>query len=401
MVRGRSNLKTSAAESSEDFIPPLNILLIDDNPDDRALTIRVLQKENPGLKVQEVFDAIGLSEALKRGGFDLAITDYELVWTNGLTILREIKAHYPDCPVIMFTGSGDEEIAVEAMKAGLDDYILKSPKHAVRLPAAIRVVLEQAEGRQARSHLEMRLQRTLNRLNKKTEELERSNRELEQFAYVASHDLQEPLRKIIAFGSRLKEVRSSALGDRGNEYLDRMMVSADRMQRLVEDLLRCSRVEKEAKPFEEVNLEGLIYEVLTDLEIEIKKSGAKIEVGELPPLHADPVQMRELFQNLVSNAVKFRKAGVLPRVKITGRPAPKEEGIEITVADNGIGFDEKYADRIFRPFQRLHSRDEFEGSGVGLAICRKIAERHGGRIAAKSKPGEGAAFVITFPTERS
>ena len=241
----------------------------------------------------------------------------------------------------------------------------------------------------------------LNRLNKKTEELERSNRELEQFAYVASHDLQELLRKIIAFGSRLKEVRSSALGDRGNEYLDRMMVSADRMQRLVEDLLRCSRVEKEAKPFEEVNLEGLIYEVLTDLEIEIKKSGAKIEVGELPALHADPVQMRELFQNLVSNAVKFRKAGVLPRVKITGRPAPEEEGIEITVADNGIGFDEKYADRIFRPFQRLHSRDEFEGSGVGLTICTKIVERHGGRITAKSKPGEGAAFVITFPTDRS
>ncbi|HEY1189976.1 MAG TPA: PAS domain S-box protein [Gemmata sp.] len=242
-------------------------------------------------------------------------------------------------------------------------------------------------------------------------ELERSNGELEKFAYVASHDLQEPLRKIQAFGDRLSTKCRDGLNDKGKEYIDRMQTAAARMRRLIDDLLQFSRVTTQQRPFRRLDLQKLVGEVVSDLDIRIGQADGTVVVGVLPAIDADPTQMRQLFQNLIANAVKFQRPGVPPVVELAGalvdpeqpNAAAAEPGpmCRITVRDNGIGFDDKYRDRIFEVFQRLHGRDEYEGTGVGLAICRKIVERHGGSIEAHGRPGEGATFVVTLPARHA
>ena len=241
-------------------------------------------------------------------------------------------------------------------------------------------------------------------------ELSRSNRELEQFAYVASHDLQEPLRKIQAFGDRLRTRFSESLPEAGKEYVERMHVSASRMRRLIDDLLTFSRVTTLARPFAKVNLEKLVNEVVSDLDETIDQTGARVECRNLPTIDADPSQMRQLFQNMLTNAIKFHRPNCPPAIiveaELTESQFPHTNGrtipaCRVSVRDNGIGFNEKYLDRIFQVFQRLHGRDEYEGTGVGLAICRKITERHGGLITAQSKTGEGSTFIITLPRHQT
>jgi PAS domain S-box-containing protein len=241
-----------------------------------------------------------------------------------------------------------------------------------------------------------------------TFKLEQSNRELQEFAYVASHDLQEPLRKVQAFGDRLEKKCAAALSDEGRDYVSRMKNAAGRMQNLINDLLTFSRVATKTQPFQPVNLKTIAEEVVSDLEVRIEQTGGRVRIGELPVLDADALQMRQLFQNLIGNALKFHRAGVKPLVKVYAENVSSGGGEEpcsdagesfcrIVVEDNGIGFDEKYLDRIFTVFQRLHGRMEYEGSGIGLAVCRKIVERHGGQITAKSKEAEGATFYIDLP----
>lgn len=240
-----------------------------------------------------------------------------------------------------------------------------------------------------------------------TARLEQSNRELQDFAYVSSHDLQEPLRKIQAFGDRLRSQYSAALGDEGRDYVNRMQKAATRMRTLIEDLLQFSRVTTKAQPFVSVDLNNIVAEVLDDLEVCLETSGGRVSVGRLPTIDADPLQMRQLFQNLIGNALKFRRPDAPPAIDIraemlgSGDGVPAEPLCEITVADNGIGFDIKYARRIFDVFQRLHERDQYEGSGIGLSICRKIAERHCGSIAAQALLGEGATFIISLPVRQT
>ncbi len=235
-------------------------------------------------------------------------------------------------------------------------------------------------------------------------QLERSNRELQDFAYVASHDLQEPLRKIEAFGDRLASKYSSALPDDGKMFIDRMQNAAFRMRALINDLLSYSRVTTKAKPFQSVDVKQVIDGVLSDLQVRIEETKADITVGDLPTIEADPTQLRQLFQNLLSNALKFRKEDAKPIIGITAQPV-QDTGPEpvaktryrFTVEDNGIGFDNQYKDQIFTIFQRLHGRLEFEGTGVGLATCRKIVERHGGIMDADGRPGEGSTFIFELP----
>ncbi|GAB4374683.1 MAG: hypothetical protein Kow00121_19430 [Elainellaceae cyanobacterium] len=239
------------------------------------------------------------------------------------------------------------------------------------------------------------------------ERLAQSNRELQDFASVASHDLQEPLRKIQAFGDRLYTQYRHILPEQGQDYLQRMQNAAQRMQTLINDLLALSRIGTEARSFAPVSLTTIVQDVLLDLEVRIQQTGAAIEVADLPTINADPIQMRQLLQNLISNALKFHQTGVSPHVQIRSHilssapnltaDASDQAVCQIQVIDNGIGFDEKYLDRIFTIFQRLHGRNEYEGTGVGLAICRKIVERHGGSITAHSVPGQGATFVVTLP----
>lgn len=236
-------------------------------------------------------------------------------------------------------------------------------------------------------------------VRRKTEELERSNRELQQFAYAASHDLMEPLRKVTAFGDLLRKRSGAALDEIALDFLARMQDAAARMARLIEDLLQYSRLLGDARPFERVELATTVRLVLADLEARIAETGATVEVGELPVLRAHPFQMRQLFQNLIANALKFRRPGTAPRVSVTAAPAA-DGFVSVTVADDGIGFEERFAERIFQPFVRLHTRSEYEGTGMGLAICRRILLRHGGWIAAKGEPGRGAAFTVTLPLGR-
>jgi two-component system sensor kinase FixL len=257
------------------------------------------------------------------------------------------------------------------------------------------------------------------KLNLKAAELGRSNRELEQFAFVASHDLQEPLRKIQAFGDRLKVKCESVQLEEGRDYLERMQSAAARMQTLINDLLTFSRVLSSQQPFVEVDLAKVTGEVLTDLEFRIEKTGAKVSVGPLPTIEADPTQMRQLLQNLIGNALKFQPANATPQVAVEAKirnreeipdlPLPKslvapsadDQFCVLTVKDNGIGFDEQYLEKVFAVFQRLHGRSEYEGTGVGLAVCRRITDRHGGVITARSRLGEGSTFIVVLPIKRS
>jgi len=242
--------------------------------------------------------------------------------------------------------------------------------------------------------------RAENELRSFTKQLQQSNRELEDFAYVASHDLQEPLRKIQAFADLLKTKHGATVTPQARDYLDRMQSAAKRMQVLINDLLSFSRVTTKAQPFAPVNLAEIAHDVAKDLEIRAHESGGQIEIGELPVIDADPLQMRQLLQNLAANALKFHRPEVPPVVTIAG-VIGNDGCARITVADNGIGFEEKYADRIFTMFERLHGRAKYEGTGIGLAICRKIAQRHGGDIAAAAVPGEGATFTVTIPARHS
>ncbi len=238
------------------------------------------------------------------------------------------------------------------------------------------------------------------------ETLERANRELQEFTYVASHDLQEPLRKIQAFGDRLGKGYAASLPSEAADFVERMQNAATRMRRLIDDLLAFSRVTTRAQSFAPVDLGVVAREVLTDLEVRIEQSGGRVELGALPTIDADASQVRQLLQNLVANALKFHRPEVPPVVAVRARllePKRREASFplcQIEIEDNGIGFEEKYLDRIFTIFQRLHGRNAFEGTGLGLAICRKIVERHRGFITARSVVGSGSTFIVTLPTRQ-
>lgn len=238
--------------------------------------------------------------------------------------------------------------------------------------------------------------------------LETSNRELQDFASIAAHDLQEPLRKIQSFSDRLVTKIKDQLSPEALDYLQRIQNSAGRMQTLINDLLSYSRVTTKAQPFSRVSLDQILSQVVSDLELRIEQTKASVRWENLPTLDSDPTQMRQLFQNLIGNALKFTAKDQVAQVKISGRvfEDPSDKGAhqricQILVEDNGIGFDEKYLDRIFTLFQRLHGRQEYEGTGIGLAICRKIVDRHGGTLTARSEPGKGATFIISLPQQQN
>jgi PAS domain S-box-containing protein len=250
-------------------------------------------------------------------------------------------------------------------------------------PATLVVVWEITELEEAKARAE-----------EYAEKLRRSNQELQDFAFIASHDLQEPLRKVEAFGSLLTE-RAAGLDDKGQMYVRRMRDAAARMRAMVEGLLQLSRVNTQGRPFEEVRLAEVAAEALSDLNYQIQQSGGTVRVDTLPVVQGDPVQLRQLLQNLLSNALKYHPPDVAPRVSVSGR---QDDGLaEIRIEDAGIGFEQEYAERIFQPFQRLVGRSEYEGSGIGLAICRSIVERHHGEIRAYGAVGQGATFVVRLP----
>ncbi|MGA2732447.1 MAG: response regulator [Syntrophobacteraceae bacterium] len=253
-----------------------------------------------------------------------------------------------------------------------------------------------------RRRVEEELRKKSEKLIAYSAKLEQSNRDLQDFAFIASHDLQEPVRKIQTFVDRIKAQYNESLDERGRDYLDRVRRSARRMHELILSLLKYSRLTSGSEHFfPQVDLTQSVEEALSDLKVLREDSGAQIEVGTLPTVEADPVQMRQLFQNLLGNALKYRGEKT-PVIRVYAEPGECEGFHEIRVEDNGIGFDQCYLDKIFKPFQRLHGKSApYQGTGMGLAICRRIVERHGGSITARSKIKSGAVFMVRLPEKQS
>ncbi len=322
---------------------------------------------------------------------------------DGLQTIDRIWAEDPDLQMVICTAFSDYSWEKITKQLGHSDQllILKKPFDTIEVTQLALALTE-------KWNLTHRLRAHLGEVEKKVAE---QTRDLQEFAYGVSHDLQEPLRKVMTFGDRLRERCGSQLGDAGRAYLDRMQDATKRMSTLIADILALSRVTTRARPPVPVKLATIVTEVLSDLEVLVERVQGTIEVGVLPTIDADPTQMRQLFQNLIGNALKFRKQDLAPVIRIQAQPAPQVPTFEddedprphwqIKVQDNGIGFDQKYSETIFEVFQRLHNRTEYEGSGIGLSLCRKIVSRHGGLISAESAPGKGATFVIVLPEKQA
>lgn len=350
---------------------------------------RVLAASSPKVRPGSVLNTSAEASALAERTADVAGHYYDQVRLANSTWMIVLVS--PDGPLF-------------ASVSGLRKWVPWLIFGAFALVAAIALVLalgamraaEQVRGAKARLEVfNKELEDANAALHSRAAELARSNSELEQFASIASHDLQEPLRKVRTFTQELSLTESEQLSERGRDYLERANAAAERMQRLIEDLLKFSRVATHGRPFEPVDLGQVTGEVLRDLELEVSRAGAVVEVGKLPTVLADELQMRQLMQNLISNALKFRREGVTPRVEVEARGS--EDQLRLIVRDNGIGFEPEYATRIFRVFERLHGRGRYPGTGIGLALCRKIAERHGGTIVAESQLGEGSTFTVILP----
>ena len=270
------------------------------------------------------------------------------------------------------------------------------------------VKVSEARYRDLSDHLERLVQDRTADLKEQSALLQSSNEELEKFAYIASHDLQEPLRKIQSFGDRLLRKQKAQLDVEGQDAIDRMLDAAGRMRRLIEDLLAFSRVSTKVKPFDAVKLNDVLTEVVSTFDVHLDQVGGRITFDSLPTVTGDPSQLRQLFQNLLGNAIKFAKPEQPPMIHIGAvnfrnlakdidPPKSAGQGWRVEVRDNGIGFEQKYADRIFELFQRLHGRNQYEGTGLGLAICKKIAQRHGIALMVRSQPGEGTTFYLDCP----
>lgn len=312
--------------------------------------------------------------------------------------LSEIAAHLSDTRLLEHARDVLPRVHARAREAG---YELRALRLGDGRTFHVQITALEHGGLLLTFHETTELERKTRQLATYAEKLEFSNRELQEFASVASHDLQEPLRKIEAFGDRLMKKYGNALDETGQTYLERMQNASVRMRTLVEELLNYSRISTNGKPVGPVDLGEVVEAVLVDLEVALESSGGRVEYDGLPAITADPTQMRQLFQNLIANAIKFRRPDLAPLVEISAEPVASEDGdrVRIVLRDNGIGFESQHAEQIFKIFHRLHGRMEFEGTGIGLATCRKIVERHGGTIRATGEPEVGATITIVLPLQ--
>ncbi|MCU7555852.1 CHASE3 domain-containing protein [Alteromonas sp. ASW11-19] len=365
-------------------------------------------KLNTIIRVVELTREGNLKEARELQGSDRGLVLYE-EFENLFDIIdkseRSMQGEHLESLMTLRSDSVNTLIISAASTAFLIIAIFVLLKMNVRESLRHQQTLEDSNAR-----LESKIEERTQELKVYSDELARSNRELEDFAFVASHDLQEPLRKIRAFGNRLDSGYSDVIDERGQDFLKRMLNAAERMSMLISDLLAFSRVSTRGKEFSEVNLDEVFAQVLSDLEIAIEEADASVSVDPLPTIQADKSQFEQLTLNLLSNALKFRKPDTKPIITVTCEDASEADvhGLlhaeqyqwkKITISDNGIGFEQSFAEKIFAPFQRLHGRSAYKGTGIGLAVCRRIVERHNGTIAADSVPGEGAIFTIIIPID--
>lgn len=353
------------------------VLLIEDNPADMELIKEYLSGFS-NFQIESTDNMrLGLDLASK-ANFDVLLLDLNLPDSDTGETLEIAKSISHKLPVILLTGLNDQALAQKAIHDGVQDYLVKGEVNADSITRAIKYAIERHELRT---------------------ELETSNTDLESFAYVASHDLREPLRKIIAFGNILERDCADNLSENGKKYISRMQKASERMQNLLEDLLAYSRIGRHTPNYEKIDLNKIINIVLENLELSIEESRAQIHIeGELPTIDAEENHMIQVFQNLLANAIKFKQKDLVPIINIYSNI--NDSICEINIQDNGIGFEEKYKDKVFGQFQRLHGRSEYEGSGIGLATCKKIIEHHNGSIDAVSKLNQGSTFTISLPLKQ-
>ena len=362
----------------------LNVLMVEDNAADAELILRELRREHFEVTSTVVDTPERFRQQLASDPPDLVLSDYNLGSWRGMEALEILKDMALDIPFILVSGALGDVTAVECIKRGVTDYVLK---HALsRLPISIRRALREQALRTQRRNAEQELAH-------KAEELERSNKDLEQFAYVASHDLQEPLRMVATYTQLLGERYQGKLDEQADKYIHYAVDGATRMQTLIQDLLAFSRAGRQGTELKPTDSNTVIKSALASLAAAVQESGAVINHDELPFVLANGAQLQQVFQNLIGNAIKFRGQEP-PVIDIT---AQEKNGESVfAVADNGIGIPPEHVEGIFTIFQRLHTREEYPGNGIGLAICKRIIERQGGKIWVESQPGGGTTFRFTL-----
>jgi len=369
------------------------ILIVDDMPANLEVVTNHLERQGYCAIV-----ALSGEEGIERAEFvrpDLILLDVMMPGLDGFETCRRLKAgeRTAAIPVIFMTALADTTDKLAGFAAGAVDYVTK-PLNSAEVLARIESHLALYALRRQLAEQNAQLQREIAIRAEVQEALQRSNTEFEQLAYVASHDMQEPLRKIASYLQLLAQRYEGRLDADADEFIGYAVDGAKRMQALINDLLAFSRVGTKAKPFAPTDCNAIVRTALMDLQMAIEECGAQIEVGQLPTVMGDATQLPQLFRNLLSNAIKFRR-DVPPRIQV--RAEPSGTAWRFAVSDNGIGIAAEYFERIFIIFQRLHARSRYAGTGIGLAICRKIVERHGGQIEVQSTPGEGTTFAFTLP----
>ena len=373
------------AQNSSTPKPQLQVLLLEDDPADRELVLRELRKAEFEIQSHVVQTADQFRECVRTHCLDVVLADFNLGEWRGTEAIEILRQEGLDVPLILVSGTVGEEKAVECIKQGAADYVLKDS--LARLPVAVRGALKEKEAAEERKRAQAVLAQ-------KVEELARSNRDLEQFAYVASHDLQEPLRMVVAYTQLLAERYRGKLDEQADKYINYAVDGATRMQGLIQDLLSLSRVGRQEITLKSTDCNEVVGHALRDLQAAILESGAVVNPKPLPTVMANGLQLQHVFQNLIGNAIKFhgpKTPVVLISAELQGREWM------FSVADNGIGIAAEHAADVFTIFNRLHTRSEYPGNGIGLAICKKIIERHGGRIKAVPHETGGTIFRFTLP----
>jgi len=366
------------AEPDVEGARKIRVLVVEDNASDSELMLHALKDVGYESECEVVQTADDFADRIRKNKYDIILADYRLPGWNGMETVAMVRQEDVDIPVVLVSGALGELKAVECIKQGAADYVLKD--HLARLPQSVRRAIEE---------------RDLRDENRRTqEELARSNRDLEQFAYVASHDLQEPLRMVATYTQLLAERYQGKLDENADKYIHYAVEGALRMQTLVKDLLAFSRVGRKQETLRETDCNLVVRNVLANLQALIQETGARIDYEALPVLVADPSELLQLFQNLIGNAIKFRGAEP-PEICITARKEKKEW--LVSIKDNGIGIEPQHVEDVFVIFKRLHTREEYPGSGIGLAICKKIVEHNQGHIWVESQPGMGSTFQFTWP----
>lgn len=379
---------TTVAREKRDTNPvpvPLRVLQVEDNPDDAELVLLELRRGGFDVTSELVQTLEDFTRQVRAHPYQIILADYNLPQWCGIDAIEALRVEGLDIPLILVSGALGDVNAVECIKQGVTDYVLKDS--LARLPVSVRRALEEKQLRDQRRQTEQELAR-------KVEELARSNRDLEQFAYVASHDLQEPLRMVAAYTQLLAERYRGKLDADADKFIGYAVEGAIRMQTLVLDLLAFSRVGHNPSNGKTSDCNHVVAEALLNLKAAIEESGAVVTYGDLPPVVAEHTQLLQVFQNLIGNAIKFRG-----KEELTIRVSAERQDSQwrFDIVDNGIGIAPEYHEVIFAIFQRLHARGEFTGNGVGLAICKKIVEQYGGRIWVESAPGQGCTFHFTMP----